>query len=85
MVVAVAEIGGKTGAAVCTEGVADWKSSNSSSSNEFEAAGAATGAEVGIGSSKEKRSASGSFFFGGSGFLGGVSVVFLKSVSTART
>ena len=55
------------GAASGATGVADWKSSKSSSSvavvEEFIA-----GVEA-PGSSNEKRSTSGSFFFGGSGFL----------------
>ncbi len=69
---------GKLGAEVCTEGVADWKSSKSSSSAVLEEAagvGAAIGAEAGIGSSNEKRSTSGAFFLGGSDFLGVFSLV----------
>ena len=67
---------GKDGADVCTDGVADWKSSKSSSSAPLEVMGAAAGAEMGIGSSKENRSTSGSFFLGGSDFFGVRSVVF---------
>lgn len=81
VVVAVGAAIGKDGAEFCTDGVADWKSSKSSSSTAvFEAAGAAIGADVvGIGSSNENRSTSGSFFFGGSGFFAAVlSVVFRR-------
>lgn len=61
-------VGKAVGAAVCTGGPADWKSSKSSSSSVANARGVALGAEMGLGSSKEKRSTSGSFF-GGSGFF----------------
>jgi len=65
---------GNDGAEVCADGVADWKSSKSSSSAVYEAVGAATGADTGVGSSNEKRSTSGSFFFGSSGFFEVLSV-----------
>jgi hypothetical protein len=72
-------IEGNDGAEVWADGVADWKSSKSSSSAVCEAVGAATGLETGIGSSNENRSISGSFFFGGSGFFEALSPVLRRA------